>query len=340
MQWLVCPMAWLLWLSLPEAHVIEKGDTLYGISRRYGIAVADLVAANPDRLSEKSVLKIGQKIRLPLPAPPIDEVVRNPLAGESEPATASEAQLASHRPPPLAPPAGGLPKGKGGERAAQTYRVQRGDTLYKIARRFGMSVDQLRLQNTLVTDTLGVGQELSVVGRAGEKEPAAERRPRYWFITDVLGPLESAPVKPGRWKHIVVHHSGTASGNARIFDYFHKNIRGMENGMAYHFVIGNGRDSGDGEIEVGSRWAKQLQGGHLASEDLNEVALGICLVGDFNRSSPTKRQIAATIELISYLRQHGGGKPPTFHAHREINPKPTECPGKLFPASVFHELFE
>ena len=72
----------------------------------------------------------------------------------------------------------------------------------------------------------------------------------------------------------------------------------MENGMAYHFVIGNGTDTGDGEIEVGDRWVKQLQGGHVKDDAINDIAIGICLVGDFTRTDPTPKQIDALVDLV------------------------------------------
>jgi hypothetical protein len=132
----------------------------------------------------------------------------------------------------------------------------------------------------------------------------------------------------------------TFGGNAKIFDYFHRQTRGMENGMAYHFVIGNGSDSGDGQIEVGSRWLQQKQGGHLASESLNEIAIGICLVGDFSTHRIGPRQTASLIELVQYLRRLQPDSKLKFRLHREINTKPTECPGKLFPSSAIHEILD
>jgi N-acetyl-anhydromuramyl-L-alanine amidase AmpD len=141
------------------------------------------------------------------------------------------------------------------------------------------------------------------------------------------------------WEYIVVHHSGTSGGNATIFDAYHKE-RGMENGMAYHFVIGNGSDSGNGQIEVGNRWRRQIQGGHLASDSLNEIAIGICLVGDFTHHQPSPRQIEALTELVQHLREISPSPRLKFRLHREINTKPTECPGKLFPSSKIHEVLD
>jgi hypothetical protein len=154
--------------------------------------------------------------------------------------------------------------------------------------------------------------------------------------------IDRAPVKRGRWKYIVIHNSGTREGNARVFDIYHKRVRHMQNGLAYHFVIGDGHGSGDGQVEVGSRWTRQINGGHVASDYLNDIALGICLVGDFNRDTPTKAQIGALEELVSYLRGRVGksqGRQAIVHAHKEINPRPTDCPGDHFPYGWLHAKF-
>lgn len=44
-------------------HVIEKGDTMYSVSRKYGVSVDELCAAN--NISNPSKVKLGQKIRIP-----------------------------------------------------------------------------------------------------------------------------------------------------------------------------------------------------------------------------------------------------------------------------------
>src|SRR5262249_48620046 len=74
--------------------------------------------------------------------------------------------------------------------------------------------------------------------------------------------IDDARVARNRWKYIIVHNSGTRQGNARIFDYYHRNVRRMPNGLAYHFVVGNGTSSGNGQVEIGNRWFRQLSGGH------------------------------------------------------------------------------
>jgi hypothetical protein len=166
----------------------------------------------------------------------------------------------------------------------------------------------------------------------------------YRYLTSsVIDAIRRAPVKRRRWQFIVVHNSGTRQGNARVFDYYHKHVRRMQNGLAYHFVIGNGTSTGNGQIEVGDRWRRQINGGHVHSDYLNNISLGICLVGDFNRDQPTRAQLEACEELILYLRDRCGkterGKIPV-KPHREINPPrwPTDCPGDDFPYSWFRRF--
>lgn len=118
----------------------------------------------------------------------------------------------------------------------------------------------------------------------------------------------------------------------------------MPNGLAYHFVIGNGTSTADGEIEIGSRWLRQLQGGHVHSDYLNHIALGICFVGDFNRDQVSVKQKEALVELLDYLRKRVGkvdGKPSIVKAHRHINPPqwPTDCPGNKFPYKWLYDKY-
>jgi len=168
----------------------------------------------------------------------------------------------------------------------------------------------------------------------------------YRYLTrSVCDQIDRAPVARSRWQYIVVHNSGTRQGNAAAFDYYHRHFRRMQNGLAYHFVIGNGTSTGNGQVEVGDRWRRQINGGHVHSDYLNNIALGICLVGDFNRDQPTRAQLDCCEELIRYLRQRCGkvgDHYPIVKPHREMNPPrwPTDCPGDVFPYSWFRRFQE
>lgn len=177
-----------------------------------------------------------------------------------------------------------------------------------------------------------------VVGLGGEAQAGRRINSEFPFTKAVRQQTRALTIESGRWAWIVCHHSAIKEGNASIYDRVHRE-RGMENGLAYHFVIGNGIDSRDGEIEIGSRWLKQLQGGHVHREDINQVGIGICLVGNFETAKPTLRQLAALRELVDYLRSDVVGKKIRFAVHREIEPGRTLCPGRYFPAADLHRRY-
>ena len=97
-------------------YTVQKGDTLYGIANNYGISVDELKAAN--NLSSNT-LTIGKVLLIP-------EV--------EEPETPDE----------------------------NIYTVKSGDTLYSIANKYGMTVDELKALNNLTSNTLSIGQKLVI----------------------------------------------------------------------------------------------------------------------------------------------------------------------------------
>jgi len=209
--------------------------------------------------------------------------------------------------------------------AGGTYTVRKGDTLSEIARKFGTSVQALRFQNGIEGDLIRVGQVIQLPGDD--------------FLRKVR--LVSEPKRGGlrTWRYIVAHHAGVNTGNAEIYDNYHRNKVGMQNGLAYHFVIGNGSKSGDGEIEIGSRWDRQLNGGHVRSAKVNNQGIGICLVGNFQESRPSPRQVAALTALGGYLRDLVPNRT-RFAVHREIDGRNhTVCPGRYFPTDQMHRQF-
>jgi hypothetical protein len=184
--------------------------------------------------------------------------------------------------------------------------------------------------STIVAVSLGL--PLEVLAKV------AKRPPVYRYTANVRRVTGRLRVRPGRWQWIVGHHSAIKYGNATVYGRAHLR-RGMENGLAYHFVIGNGVDSGDGEIEIGPRWTKQLLGGHVRRDAVNSVGIGICLVGNFEKTRPTVKQMLAFRELVDYLRSDVVGTKVRFAVHKEIDPGRTACPGRFFPTEQMHRLY-
>ena len=139
----------------------------------------------------------------------------------------------------------------------------------------------------------------------------------------------SVAVAPRAWKHIVIHHSASASGNAAEFDRFHRLGRGWDE-LGYHFVIDNGRGGPDGKVEIGSRWVKQKHGAHTGGTPdnaYNEQGIGICLVGNFTAGMPSAAQRASLNELVLYLARTYRIAPPNVIGHRSAPGAATACPG-------------
>ena len=127
----------------------------------------------------------------------------------------------------------------------------------------------------------------------------------------------------------MIHHSGTSSGGAKAFDRFHRG-KGWDE-LGYHFVIGNGTNTPDGAVEVGARWHAQKHGAHCKtpSNYYNDHGIGICLVGDFEETRPTRKQIESLTQLVSFLCNACGISPDRITTHHAVNGK-TKCPGRHF----------
>lgn len=209
--------------------------------------------------------------------------------------------------------------------------VSKGESLSAIAQRYGTSVAALKSVNNLKSDVIIPGQRLVIPGRgAGVEAPG--------LPASMIAAIGEARVAPNQWRYIVGHHSGIELGNARAYDNAHR-ARGMENGLAYHFVIGNGRDSGDGEIEIGGRWKKQLRGGHVRRSDVNDAGIGVCVVGNFQERRPSARQIASFTALIDHMDGEVIHNTWKFTVHREVDRNHTVCPGKFFPIRQMHARY-
>ena len=223
----------------------------------------------------------------------------------------------------------------------ESYTVKRGDTVYSIAREFGIPAAELADRNGLSRNFhVYPGQRLIIPARSSARSASSADmsvRPGAHPLLprSIQRAIDKAPVQPGRWQYIVIHHSGVDTGTVKGMDEYHREIRHMENGLAYDFVIGNGSGMGDGEIAVGRRWTLQLDGGHLASEAQNKIALGICLVGNFDEHRPTPREMDSLRALVQALMARCHLTPLAVKTHQQINIVHTRCPGARFPTSSF-----
>lgn len=129
------------------AYVVRPGDTLWGISRQFGMTVDAIVRAN--NIPNPNLIYVGQVLEIPVGPTQVPPVVPP-----------------GPTPTPQPPPSTPVPPSN------QTYVVQPGDTLSKIARQFGTTVQALVQANNIVNPNLiYVGQVLVIPGSGGGTAP-------------------------------------------------------------------------------------------------------------------------------------------------------------------------
>lgn len=158
-------------------YIIQPGDTLYTIARRYGVTVNQLLAANP-QITNPNSLTPGQRITIPAstPGPVSKTYIIQP--GDTLIAIARRygitlSQLLAAN-PQLTDPSRifpgqrlNIPQGPALPPSTTiSYTIQAGDTLFSIAQRFGTTVETLLRLNPQITDPTRIfpGQQIQVPG--------------------------------------------------------------------------------------------------------------------------------------------------------------------------------
>jgi membrane-bound lytic murein transglycosylase D len=112
----------------PLFHLVEAGETLYAISRKYGISVNDILEINNLNVDDK--ISIGQKIYL-----------RDPFGGNND-----------------------NPRGNANSLIDSyiTYTVKKGDTLYSISKKYGVGVEDILKWNNKSDYNLKEGEQIKI----------------------------------------------------------------------------------------------------------------------------------------------------------------------------------
>ncbi|MBI1337444.1 MAG: hypothetical protein GC164_10835 [Phycisphaera sp.] len=143
-------------------------------------------------------------------------------------------------------------------------------------------------------------------------------------------------VLDGRWTDIVIRYSGSPTGSAATVSAQHE-AQGR-GGLGDHFVITNGKGGPDGQVQVGYRWRAQLDGAHTIGQwatHFNTHGVGICLVGDGNRTPPTDAQMRELLWLVRQLQTQLGITPD--HIYVEAGDNVNGSTPRLFPLARFRQ---
>lgn len=103
-------------------YKVVSGDTLYSISKKYGVSIDTIVS---DNALKNNILSVGQNLKIRVSGSIVEECF-------------------------------------GEDVSTNKYTVVKGDTLYSIARKFNTTVDNIKKNNNLTSNTLSVGQILNI----------------------------------------------------------------------------------------------------------------------------------------------------------------------------------
>jgi cell wall-associated NlpC family hydrolase len=151
--------------STEERYTVRQGDSLYTISRSFGISVEALKEANG---LEGSHLKPKQVLLIPNP--------KKRPAGKAAQKASSE---------------------------TEPYIVKQGDSLYTISKRVGLSIDEIKRLNQLRTDALRTGQRLILLKQRDTRTEELEELGDAEEVKEsqqALGENQTIPEPLGKWR--------------------------------------------------------------------------------------------------------------------------------------------
>lgn len=123
-------------------HTVKKGETLYGISKIYGLSIEELSALNPEKVKD---LQVGAVLQL-----------KEKKSAVSVPKQSVEASKNIHV-------------------------VAKGETLYGITKKYGVTLDQLKQLNPTLSESLSIGDKIVLPNSAKKVEiakPKIENTPK------------------------------------------------------------------------------------------------------------------------------------------------------------------
>ena len=198
-------------LSSWQAYVPQRGESLNSIAKRFGISVARL----------KDINAIPQKSRAAQPQTLLVPKGHSQELAFVAPSFEPEASTTSRK---------------------ATHTVSKGDTVASIARRYDMSIAELKSRNKLKSDKLSKGQKLTVLAAATPVKAAAATSSNASKEKLVVAKLSSDKTDKSNKKrsHYVIQRGDTVYSIARRFNVAVDDLQRWNNIPAsYHLQPGS-----------------------------------------------------------------------------------------------------
>ncbi|MCH1473403.1 MAG: LysM peptidoglycan-binding domain-containing protein, partial [Bacteroidia bacterium] len=137
-------------IEVPDFHLVVKGDNIYRIAEKYHVFEEDILKWNPSL--NPNTMQIGQKIILKEGLADIQNLKKQET--ETQPNKATNADLNKMDTEEM--------QKNIAVDGTMTHMVIKGDTMFNICKRYGITVDQLKEWNNLENITIQIGQKLIV----------------------------------------------------------------------------------------------------------------------------------------------------------------------------------
>jgi ABC-type branched-chain amino acid transport systems, periplasmic component len=155
-------------VSQYSVHPVVSGETLYSLEQRYGVSHEEMMKYNP---ALENGLKTGMKLKIP-------------------------AKKFSSEPVPQAVPE---------EKNATKYKVGQGETLFSLAARFGVEVEDIKKANpSLLSRSLEAGETIVIPRKLADNKPQQQKENIQAALVPVMAEMQSdcnpASVKKQNYK--------------------------------------------------------------------------------------------------------------------------------------------
>ncbi len=165
------------------------------------------------------------------------------------------------------------------------------------------------------------------------------KKRRTILISTFVFVVVTAIYWPKRWNYIVIHHSAGNYGNIEHLQRIHDQRQSKEpiHAISYHYIVGNGNGMEDGTVASDLRKKFNLWGVHVSKNnwDKNFRGIGICIIGNLDKSAMTQKQYVSLLKLTKELMEKHSIGIDAIGFHGKLEGEATKCPGKFFPYEQF-----